>query len=131
VLVRTQFKRAWLVRQAQLADATLPAAITLRAQIEAQLGTLVDAISSGSAIASTSGNGHSVAFSTPGTGGPGQDGMAELAEEMLVRHDRAAAALVIASPAAGDNDDILAQMLAALFPAREIRTSNVGLRYSR
>jgi hypothetical protein len=130
VLVRTQFKRAWLVRQAQLADATLPAAITLRAQIAAQLGTLVDAISSGSAIAATSGNGHSVAFSTPGSGGPGPDGMAELAEEMLVRHDRAAAALAIATPASGDNDDILAQMLAALFPAREIRTSNVGLRYT-
>lgn len=130
MLVRTGFKRAWLVRQAQLAAASTPAPITLRAQIESTLGELVDAVSTGQSIAATAGNGHSVSFSTPGSGAPGQDGMAELAEEMLVRHDRAAAALAIAAPVVGDNAAILAQMLAGLYAARSVRTSNLSLRYA-
>lgn len=130
MLVRTGFKRAWLVRQVQLANAATPAAIPLRAQIEVTLGELVDAIGSGSSIAATSGNGHSVSFSTPGAGGPGQDGMAELAEEMLVRHDRAVEALAIAAPADGDNAAIRDQMLAGLYAARSIRTAYTSLRHA-
>jgi len=125
--IATGFKRAWLRRQVQIANAASPA-ITIKAQLETQLETLVDAVTTGQAISSTSGNGHSVSFSEPGKGAPGPGAMAALVDEMLRRHDEAAEALGIGTPTAANNAAILAQMLAHLWPVREVRNNFSSLR---
>lgn len=122
--ISTPFKRAFLRRQATLA---VENSRTLEAQLEATLDERVDAVASGQAIASTSGNGQSVSFSEPGKGGPGADGIAELASELLDRYARAVATL----GGTPTDAEILEQMLSELVPARWSRNDYTNLRATR
>lgn len=121
--ITTQFKRAWLRRQASAATA---ASINLLAQLNLQLNTRIDAVADGSGIISTSADGQTTQLAAPGGSTPGPVEMAGLAEEMIRRHENAVAALG-GTPA---DAAILAKMLASLWPARESTNSFISLRHA-
>lgn len=94
---------------------------TLLAELEAALITARAALPNGLAIAGTSANDHSTQFSLPGTGGPGPQENYELIDELIRRHDAAAAVLVGAGDSNPADLEIRDQMLADVHAIRRLR----------
>lgn len=122
----TDFKRAWLE---QVYDNAVTASLTLIVALKAQRSTHFTASSSGRTIASTTGNGHSVSFSSPGPLVATPADMLALCGEMLRLYTDARNDLINDDEIASPTDaQIVERMLEFLLPVSAYESDFAAIR---
>jgi hypothetical protein len=124
-VVSTHVKRLWLRRLYAQVGAGLTYS-TLLAALQGEAFKSLDSVKGG-AIASTSGNGYSVAYSSR-ENGPGVEDFAALGGEMLDLYDTARAALVAAAVPSPTDAQIQTEMLDRLQPIYSVQGDYTDLR---